>query len=67
MPFGLCNAPSTFECIMESVLRGMNWKLCLVYIDDIVVAGPTIAETVRRLGLMFDCLREVNLNLKPAK
>lgn len=45
----------------------MNWKLCLVYIDDIVVAGPTIAETVRRLGLMFDCLREVNLNLKPAK
>jgi hypothetical protein len=54
MPFGLCNAPATFERIMASVLRGLNWTLCLVYIDDIVVAGPTVSEAVRRLGLVFD-------------
>jgi hypothetical protein len=38
-----------------------------VYIDDIVVAGPMVSEAVRRLGLVFDILRGVNLKLKPAK
>jgi hypothetical protein len=67
MPFGLCNAPATFERIMETVLRGLNWIFCLVYIDDIVVGGPTVQETVRRLGLVFERLREAKLKLKPAK
>lgn len=53
MPFGFCNAPATFERIMVKVLKGLNGTLCLVYIDDIVVAGPTVEETVRRLVLPF--------------
>ena len=36
MPFGLCNAPGTFERVMEVVMRGLQWKICLVYLDDIV-------------------------------
>jgi hypothetical protein len=67
MPFGLCNAPDTFERIMETVLRRLNWTLCLVYMDHIVVGGPTVLETVRRLGLVFDRLRGASLKLKPAK
>jgi hypothetical protein len=47
MLFRLCNVPATFERIMETVLRGLNWTLCLVYMDDIVVGGPTVLETVR--------------------
>ena len=67
MPFGLCNAPATFERLMEKVLVGLNWTICLVYIDDIVVAGPTIEETVRRLGLVWERLRAAGLKLKPSK
>ncbi len=39
MPFGLCNAPATFERLMELVLQGLNWKVCLIYLDDIIVYG----------------------------
>ena len=39
MPFGLCNAPATFERLMSQVMRGLHWKCCLVYIDDILVFG----------------------------
>lgn len=41
--------------------------VCLVYINDIVVAGPAIAETVRWLGLVWQRLREAGLKLKPSK
>ena len=67
MPFGLCNTPATFERIMETVLRGLTWNLCLVYVHNIVVAGPTVAETVRRLGLVWQRLRQAGLKLKPSK
>ena len=39
MPFGLVNAPATFERLMEQVLRGIAWSECLVYLDDILVFG----------------------------
>ena len=39
MPFGLCNAPGTFERLIELILGGLTWEMCLVYIDDIIVYG----------------------------
>ena len=37
MPFGLCNAPATFERLMDLVLKGLPWTTCLVYLDDILI------------------------------
>ncbi len=37
MPFGLCNVPATFERLMELVLKDLNWKVCLIYLDGIIV------------------------------
>ena len=67
MPFGLCNAPATFERLMESVLCGLNWETCLVYIDDIIVFGRTFEESLENLRKVFDRLRQANLKLKPKK
>ena len=44
MPFGLCNAPATFERLMERVLARLPWKVAMVYIDDILVSGRTFEE-----------------------
>jgi len=37
IPFGLMNAPSTFQRMLNGVLRGLTWTTCLVYLDDIIV------------------------------
>ena len=67
MPFGLTNSPATFVRLMEAVLRGLNWKRCLVYIDDILVFGRSFGETLQNLELVLSRLRKANLVLKPSK
>ena len=48
MPFGLCNAPATFERLMSQVMRRLHWKRCLVYIDDILVFGHDFESVLQR-------------------
>jgi hypothetical protein len=67
MPFGLTNAPATFERLMERVLRGLQWRKCLVYIDDIIIFGKDFTETLANLRCVFLRLREAHLTCKPKK
>ena len=67
MPFGLCNAPGTFERLMETVLRGMQWERAVLYLDDIIIFSDTVSEHMIRLEEIFQRLQKANLMLKPAK
>lgn len=67
MPFGLCNAPATFQRLMDRVLAGLQWETCLVYLDDIIVLGRDVLEMLHHLGQVFDRLQYANLKLKPEK
>ena len=67
MPFGLCNSPATFERLMETVLAGLNYNICLVYIDDIIVFGSTFEETLDNLAQVFGKLENAGLKLKAKK
>ncbi len=67
MPFGLCNAPSTFERLMETVLQGLQWRSCLVYLDDVVIFGRTEQELISRMDDVFSRLKQAGLKLKPRK
>ena len=67
MPFGLCNAPGTFQRLMERVLRGLHWRTCLVYLDDIIIFSKTIQDHLLRLAEVFTRLRNAGLKLKPSK
>ena len=44
MPFGLRNAPASFQMLMSQVLKGLNWKFVLCYIDDILVFSSNFKE-----------------------
>ncbi|GBN32942.1 Retrovirus-related Pol polyprotein from transposon 297 [Araneus ventricosus] len=67
MPFGLCNAPSTFERLMEIVLRGLSSEACLVYLDYIIIVGRTFEEHLNNLCKVFQRLQKANLKLNLKK
>lgn len=67
MPFGLKNAPATFQRMMNTALRGLIGKICFVYLDDIIVFGKTMEEHNRNLIILFNRLRDTNLKLQPDK
>ena len=67
MPFGLRNAPMSFQLLMSMVLRGLNWKYVLCYIDDILVFSPNLETHITHLDEVFQRLRDAKLTLKPSK
>ncbi|KZS06388.1 Uncharacterized protein APZ42_030171 [Daphnia magna] len=67
MPFVLCNAPATFQRLMDRVLADLKWDQCLVYLDDVVVFGSNFAEHQERLRSVLAAIRRSNLSLKTTK
>ena len=67
MPFGLVNAPATFQRLMEMVLSGLARRVCVVYLDDVLVFGRTMAEHNANLTQVMGRLRRAGLRLKPKK
>ena len=67
MPYGLANATCTFQKLMEKVLRGIQWKICLVYLDDVITYSKTVKQHMWNLEQIFDRLRKANLKLHPGK
>jgi predicted aspartyl protease len=67
MPFGLCNAPSTFERLMENTLSGLQYSTCLIYLDDIIIFASDFQAEMTRIRAVFDRLREAGMMLKAKK
>ena len=63
VPFGLCIAPATFSRLMDRVLSGLQWEMCLFYLDDIIVFSSTWEKHLAWLCQVFETLRHVNLKL----
>ena len=67
MIFGLCNAPATFQRLMEEVLYDLNNKICAIYLDDILIWSSSLDEHLERLDAVFKRLADAGLKLKPSK
>ena len=67
MPFGLINAPATFQRLMQNVLGDLHLNGCVVYIDDIIIYSKTEEEHRELLVKVFKKLREAGLKLSPKK
>ncbi|MGI9484275.1 MAG: reverse transcriptase domain-containing protein [Geminicoccaceae bacterium] len=67
LPFGLATSPGAFQKVMNTVLAGLNWVQCMVYLDDILVFSPTFDEQLSALDKVFSRLAEANLKIKLSK
>ena len=67
MPFGLCNGPATFQWLMQNWMGELNFIYWLIYLDDLIVFSQIAEEHLHQLCVVFNCLREYNLKLKPSK
>lgn len=67
MPFGMCNAPATFQCVMNVVLNPCLRRSVLVFMDDILVYSQTLEEHVAHLHEVFTLLQQQQLFVKRGK
>ena len=67
MPFRLCNAPPTFQRLMQNCLGKLNLTYCLIYLDDVIVFSETPEEHLQGMRVVFNRLWEHDLKLKPSK
>ena len=67
MPFGLCNAPSTLQRLMNVVLADLIPTVCTAYVDDTITFTDSCATHLGRLRQVFVKFREAGLKIKPRK
>lgn len=67
MPFGLKNAPATFQRTMDNILQGLQGERCFVYLDDIVVFASSLQEHEDKLREVFERLQKHQLKIQPDK
>ena len=67
MPFGLVRAPRTFQRLMDRILTGLEHKIALAYIDDVIVYEATMEETCKNLSTVFGRLEDAGVKLKAKK
>jgi hypothetical protein len=67
MPFGLSNAPATFQCVMNSILSPCLRKFVLVFMDDILIYSPTLADHAQHLATVLQILQDNEFYVKTSK
>ena len=67
MAFGLCNAPGTFQRLMERMFGDCRYQSVLLYLDDIIVFSTTVQQHLERLGEVFSRLQKQGLKVKVSK
>jgi len=61
MTFGLTNAPATFQRALDIVLSGLNWQICLVYLDDVIIFSANAEQHVKDVDTVLHRLREAGV------
>lgn len=67
LPMGLKTSPNTFQLMMDKVLKGLQFKICLCYLDDVLICSETFEQHLEDLNEVFARFRSAGLKLGPRK
>ncbi len=67
MPFGVTNAPSTFQRLMNQILQPVIKKIALVYLDDVIIYSTSIEQHIKHIDIVLDLLKKAGLKIKLSK
>jgi hypothetical protein len=67
MPFGLSNSPATYQRLMEECLGDYNMKICVIFLDDLIIFSENFEQHLERLDLVLTRLGQCNLKLSSDK
>ncbi|TWW54009.1 Retrovirus-related Pol polyprotein from transposon opus [Takifugu flavidus] len=67
MPFGLCNAPSTFQWLMQRMFGDQQGQSLLLYLDDIIIFSSSVEQHLQRLEMVLGRLQGQGLKVKVEK
>lgn len=67
MGFGPCNAPAMFARAINLVLRRLNWKIALAFLDDVLILGESTRAHLDNLQQVFERFRHYGVKFKPRK
>jgi hypothetical protein len=64
MPFGLCNAPATFQQMMNNILRDLLHKFVIVYLDYVCAYSRTLEKHMEHMRFVLQRFKEEDLKLR---
>lgn len=67
MPFGLCNAPATFQRALDMILAKVKWNYALIYLDDVIVYSKAVEEHIQHVDEILTLLKNAGASLKLKK
>ena len=67
MPFGLRNAPATFQRALDIILSGVRWQTCLIYLDDVIIFSKDITSHLAHVDEILTLLGQAGITLKLKK
>ena len=67
MPFGLRNAPATFQRALDIILSGVRWQTCLIYLDDVIIFSKDIETHLKNVDEVLKLLHDAGVTLKLKK
>lgn len=67
MTFDLANEANTFQRALDLILFTLNWKICLIYLEDVIIYSNSIKEHIHHVAEIFTAVKEAGVNLKIRK
>jgi hypothetical protein len=67
MPFGLCNAPATFQRALDMILARVKWSTALIYLDDVIIYSRSTEDHIQHVEEILSLLKQAGVSLKLKK